>query len=134
VPVVVTAAATPLGRAVVRALRADALEVRAVVRSAEDVAAEPLGVPTAVSDFTDGMRAGAAFAGAHTVVHLDRDLPWDWLLDAVDDSGVVRLVVVLPDGVPEPSAVGPEVVVVTGDPAYADAAVVAQILVADRRR
>jgi hypothetical protein len=113
VPVVVTAADHPLGRAVVAALSADGVQVRATVRPGSPAAV--LGVPTAVTDFSDGLRAGAVLEGAHTIVHLDAAVPWEWLVDAAEDSGVRRMVLVLPPGAPVPHADGYDVVVVEGD-------------------
>jgi uncharacterized protein YbjT (DUF2867 family) len=133
-PVVVVGASTALGRAVVRALRADAVEVRATVPRRVDLAGERLGVPTAVTDFADGRAAGAVLEGAHTVVLLDPDVPWEWLLDAADGSGVRRIVAVLMKGAPPPPAdPAYDVVVVRGDVSRADPEVVAAVIEADRR-
>jgi nucleoside-diphosphate-sugar epimerase len=130
-PVVVTAAGTPLGRAVVSALRADGVEVRATVRHRDDVPAGGFGVPTAVTDFSDGRAAGAVLEGAHTVVHLDAQVPWDWLLDAAEDTGVRRIVLVQRSGAP--AAEGYEVVVVPGDAGSAHPELVRAVLDSDRR-
>jgi uncharacterized protein YbjT (DUF2867 family) len=136
VPVVVTGAETPLGRAVLHALCArEVIEVRATVR--EIGAAAPLradGVPTSVSDLSDPLQLGAVLDGAHTVVHLDRPLStWQWLLEAAEDTGVRRIVTVLPPGTAVPEAPGYELMVVTGSSADADPAVVAAVLSADAR-
>lgn len=103
-PVVVTAAETPLGRLVVRRLVADGAEVRAVVEKP----AEDLGVPTALATWNDPERLGAVLEGAHTVVHLAAASRFGDLLDAAEDSGVRRLVVL---GRP-PRAEGYEVIAV----------------------
>jgi uncharacterized protein YbjT (DUF2867 family) len=133
VPVVVTGADTPLGAAVVAALRADpAIEVRATVRTR--VAAEalaPLRIPVAVSDLDDPLRAGAALEGAHTVLHLD-PAPLAHVLEAAEDTSVRRVVLLAA----EPTYAGStdfEVVVVVGDRARADPEVIAALLAADRR-
>lgn len=88
-PVVVTAAETPLGRLVVRRLVEDGAEVRAVV-------GEPtgdLGVPTAIATWDDPERLGAVLEGAHTVVHLAPRKRLDAVVEAAEDTSVVRLVV-----------------------------------------
>jgi uncharacterized protein YbjT (DUF2867 family) len=133
VPVVVTGADSPLGAAVVAALRLDpAIEVRATVRTGAAAAAlAPLRIPVAVSDLDDPFRAGAAFEGAHTVVHLD-PAPLMHVLEAAEDTSVRRVVLLSA----EPRYAGSpdvEIVVVTGDAAYADPEVVDAILEADRR-
>ena len=87
-PVVVTAAETPLGRLVVRRLLADGAEVRAVVEKATS----DLGVPTALATWDDAERLGAVLEGAHTVVHLASAKRVPDLLAAAEDSGVRRLV------------------------------------------
>ena len=87
-PVVVTAAETPLGRLVVRRLVADGAEVRAVVEKPAD----DLGVPTALASWDDAERLGAVLEGAHTVVHLASPKRVPDLLAAAEDSGVRRLV------------------------------------------
>lgn len=89
-PVVVTAAETPLGRLVVRRLVADGAEVRAVV----DRPADDLGVPTALATWNDAERLGAVLEGAHTVVHLAGVKRVADLLAAAEDSGVRRVVTV----------------------------------------
>jgi uncharacterized protein YbjT (DUF2867 family) len=88
VPVVVTAAETPLGRRVVERLKADGAEVRAVV----DTMVSDLGVPTALATWDDAERLGAVLEGAHTVIHLAGAKRVQDLLDAAEDSGVVRIV------------------------------------------
>ena len=87
-PVVVTAAETPLGQLVVRRLLADGAEVRAVADKAVD-----LGVPTAFGAWHDGERLGAVLEGAHTVVHLAAASRLPDVLDAAEGSGVRRIVV-----------------------------------------
>lgn len=89
-PVVVTAAETPLGRLVVRRLLDDGAEVRAVVEKP----ASDLGVPTALATWDDAERLGAVLEGAHTVVHLASPKRIGDLLAAAEDSGVRRLVVI----------------------------------------
>jgi uncharacterized protein YbjT (DUF2867 family) len=130
-PVVVTAASTRLGEAVVAALRAQAVEVRATVRRPQDRPAHGFGVPTAVTDFSDGRTAGAVLEGAHTVVHLDSEVPWEWLLDAAEGTGVRRIVLVQRS--PAPSAGDYEVIVVAGDADEPTPELVAAVLAADRR-
>jgi len=103
VPVVVTAAESPLGRLVVRRLRADGAEVRAVVEKPAD----DLGVPTALATWHDPERLGAVLEGAHTVVHLAAASRFADLLVAAEDSGVRRIVVL---GRTAPRADGYEVV------------------------
>jgi nucleoside-diphosphate-sugar epimerase len=90
VPVVVTAAESPLGRLVVARLVADGAEVRAVVeRETAD-----LGVPTALTAWDDAERLGAVLEGAHTVIHLAASKRLPDLLAAAEGSGVRRVVVV----------------------------------------
>jgi len=91
-PVVVTAAETPLGRRVVARLRAEGAEVRALV----DAPAADLGVPTALAQWDDAERVGAVLEGAHTVVHLAGARRVADLLAAAEDSGVVRIVSTVP--------------------------------------
>lgn len=91
-PVVVTAAETPLGRLVVRRLVADGAEVRAVV----DRETTDLGVPTALATWDDLERLGAVLEGAHTVVHLAARKRLPDVVAAAEDSGVRRVVVVGP--------------------------------------
>jgi uncharacterized protein YbjT (DUF2867 family) len=124
VPVVVTAAQTPLGRLVVARLRADGAEVRAVVDG--DVA--DLGVPTSRTDWLDAERLGAVLEGAHTVVHLAGAKRVRDLLDAAEDSGIVRIVSTVPFDAPY------EVVVVKVPRFRPDLDAVADAIVkADRR-
>jgi uncharacterized protein YbjT (DUF2867 family) len=128
VPVVVTAAETPLGRRVVERLKADGAEVRAVV----DTMVTDLGVPTALATWDDAERLGAVIEGAHTVIHLAGAKRLSDLLDAAEDSGLVRIVSTaaspLLDGVPY------EVVVVPVRRFRPDLAAVTDALVeADRR-
>ena len=137
-PVVVTGADGPLGAAVVAAFLAcgEEIELRATVRDRAAVA--PLvaaGVRTAVSDLVDPLRLGAVLEGAHTVVHLDDPAgTWELLLDAAEDTGVRRLVTVLPPGAAAPDAGPYELVVLRDAPDAPDAALVAAVLAADRRR
>ena len=93
-PVVVTAAETPLGRLVVERLRADGAEVRAVVERP----AGGLGVPTSLTDWRDAERLGAVLEGAHTVIHLAGARRVPDLLAAAQDSGLRRIVLVLRPG------------------------------------
>jgi hypothetical protein len=136
VPVVVTAADSPLGRAVVNALLAErAGEVRATVRD-RAAAAEliGLGVRTAVSDLVDPRRFGAVLEGAHTVVHLDRPSEtWPLLVEAASDTGLRRVVTVLDLGEDLPPAVGYELVVIRTADRSARPELVAALLDADRR-
>ena len=133
VPVVVTGADTPLGRAVLAALLRDPrIEVRATTRTrAAADALSPRRVPTAVTDLEDPLRAGAAFEGAHTVVHLD-PAPLEHVLEAAEDTSVRRVVVIHPAAHPTRTD-ALEVVVVPGDADRAEPAVVAAIVAADRR-
>lgn len=69
-PVVVSGADQPLGRAVVLALLDTAAEVRATVTERAAVSElVGLGVRTAVCDITDPYRFGAVLEDAHTLVH-----------------------------------------------------------------
>jgi putative NAD(P)-binding protein len=136
-PVVVTAADHPLGRAVVEALVAEgSIEVRATVRD-PGAAAEliALGVRTAVSDLVDPLRFGAVLEGAHTVVHLD-DPPgtWDLLLDAAADTGLRRIVTVLDPADEMPPPVPYQLVVIRSRDRGPRSDLVAALLDADRRR
>ena len=140
VPVVVTGADTPLGAAVVAALRGAGVEVRATVRARSAAAGLP--PPVAVMDLSDPLRFGAVLEGAHTLVHLD-PAPLDHVIEAAEDTSLRRLVLVRPGGVAgaaeEPvklvELVGlVELVVVTGSPSSADPAVVTAVVAADRRR
>jgi uncharacterized protein YbjT (DUF2867 family) len=124
VPVVVTAAETPLGRRVVARLLAEGAEVRALV----DRAASDLGVPTSLADWAELERLGAVLEGAHTVIHLAGAKRVRDLLAAAEDSGVVRIVSTVPVDAPY------EVVVVPVPRWRADLDAVAAALVeADRR-
>ncbi len=71
-PVVVSGADQPLGRAVALALAAsDAVDVRATVLDRAAVAElAGRGVRAAVCDVTDEYRFGAVLANAHTLIHL----------------------------------------------------------------
>ena len=115
-PVVVTGADAPLGRAVALALAAAGVEVRATVRARQAVAdLVARGVRTAVSDLDDPLRLGAVLEGAHTVIHLDGSHPlatWDLVVDAAEDTSVRRLVTVAPPGTAAPVAPPYEVVLV----------------------
>ncbi|MYV99515.1 NAD(P)H-binding protein [Streptomyces sp. SID3343] len=104
-PVVVTGAEQPLGRAVVLELAATGGEVRATVRTRAAVGAlRAAGIRVAVTDLSDPLRLGAVLEGAHTVLHLDRGpdgrgFPadtWQWLLEAAQDTDLQRIVTVLP--------------------------------------
>lgn len=123
-PVVVTAAETRLGRRVVARLLAEHAEVRAVVDKPAD-----LGVPTALRPWRDAERLGAVLEGAHTVIHLAGRRRVRDLLDAAEDSGIVRIVSTVPLEAPY------EVVVVPLPRFRADLDAVADALVeADHRR
>ncbi|HWL35905.1 MAG TPA: hypothetical protein VNQ77_06905 [Frankiaceae bacterium] len=123
-PVVVTAAETPLGRLVVARLRAEGAEVRAVV----DKPAGDLGVPTALADWGDAERLGAVLEEAHTVIHLAGRKRVADLLAAAEDSGLVRIVSTVPLEAPY------EVIVVPVPRFKRDLAAIADALVeADRR-
>jgi len=137
VPVVVTGADTPLGRAVVDALLAgEAGEVRATVRDRAAVQSlAALGVPAAVTDLEDAMRFGAVLEGAHTVIHLDDPLgTWDLLLDAAEETGLRRIVTVLPGAAALPDAGGYDLAVVRTDDLRPRAALVRALVSADARR
>ncbi len=101
-PVLVAPADTPLGVALVRALRADGAEVRAWATGDGDVGAlRAAGAFVAVGDLDDEGRLDAAMTDAHTVVglhahplvrdadRLDADLRA--LLTAAEKAGVARL-------------------------------------------
>jgi nucleoside-diphosphate-sugar epimerase len=124
VPVVVTAAETPLGRRVVERLKADGAEVRAVV----DEPTSDLGVPTALATWDDAERLGAVIEGAHTVIHLAGAKRVQDLLDAAEDSGLVRIVSTVPVSAPY------EVIVVPVPRWRRDLDAVADALVAADRR
>ncbi|UGQ14204.1 NAD(P)H-binding protein [Yinghuangia sp. ASG 101] len=147
-PVVVTGAHLPLGRALVLALAERGVpDLRAVVRDRGGAA--PLragGVRVAVSDLSDPLRFGAVLEGAHTVVHLDAGPgdgggpldTWAWLLEAAEDTGLRRIVTVLPHGAEVPPGDGRDVVVVRGEPPRsgetADSAMIRALVAADSRR
>jgi hypothetical protein len=137
VPIVVTAADSPLGRAVVEALLAEGVvEVRATVRD-RGVAAEliGLGVRTAVSDLDDPRRFGAVLAGAHTVVHLDRPgETWPLLVEAAEDTGLRRIVTVLGPADAVAAAQPYELVVIRTGDLTPRPDLVNAVLDADRRR
>ncbi len=136
-PVVVTGADQPLGRAVVAALlRAGAAEVRATVRSrAAAVGLAELGVRAAVSDLVDPLRLGAVLEGVHTVIHLDDpSSTWDYLLEAAEDTGLRRIVTVGPPGAAPPDP-GPYALVLIRAPALDPTPeLVAALIEADQRR
>lgn len=125
-PVVVTGAHLPLGRALVLVLAERGVpDLRAV--AADRVGAAPLraaGVRVAVGDLSDPLRLGAVLEGAHTVVHLDGGPEgggspldtWAWLLEAAEGTGLRRIVTVLPPGVEPPHEAVYDVVVVRGEP------------------
>jgi uncharacterized protein YbjT (DUF2867 family) len=115
VPVLVAPADTPLGVALVRALRADGAEVRAYATGAGDVGAlRALGAFVAVGDLDDEGRLDAAMTDAHTVIGLHADpLAPDAallaahlrvLLTAAEQAAVQRLVV---RSVPRPGEADP---------------------------
>lgn len=148
-PVVVTGAHLPLGRALVLALAEQGVpDVRAV--AADRTAAAPLraaGVRVAVGDLSDPLRFGAVLEGAHTVVHVDAGPDgtggpldtWAWLLEAAEGTGLRRMVTVLPPGAAlPPGGEAYEVVVVHGalpGPAdMPDPALVEALARADSRR
>ncbi|HEV2891013.1 MAG TPA: NAD(P)H-binding protein [Frankiaceae bacterium] len=131
-PVVVTAAESPLGRLVVRRLVADGAEVRAVVeRETTD-----LGVPTALATWNDAERLGAVLEGAHTVVHLASAKRIGDLLAAAEDSGVRRLVLLGsgPDDVPYEVVVLPDTRRRWRTPPEVLEALAEAVVEADRRR
>jgi uncharacterized protein YbjT (DUF2867 family) len=145
-PVVVTGADRPLGRALVRHLAAAGVpDLRAVVRDPHRAA--PLRAADArvsVGDLSDPLRLGAVLEGAYTVVHLDAGPDgggspldtWDWLLDAAEDTGLRRIVTVLPPGTAAPESPYETVVVPgpeTAPDADPDPALVAALAAADRR-
>lgn len=123
-PVVVTAAETPLGRLVVARLRAEHAEVRAVV----DKPAPGLGVPTALADWGDAERLGAVLEEAHTVIHLAGRKRVADLLAAAEDSGIVRIVSTVPVEAPY------EVIVIPVPRFRRDLGAIADALVAADRR
>lgn len=142
-PVVVTGAERPLGAAIVAALLAAGVpDLRAVVADrAAALAGATRGVRVSVTDLDDVERLAAACTGAHTVVHLAlrpaQTLPL--LLDAVEDTGVARLVVVTT--APDAQVAGrllratayDVVVVVAPSLDVVDPGVVDAVLAADRR-
>lgn len=117
-PVVVIGADLPLGRGLVLALAERGVpDVRAVVAERGAAAAlRAAGVRVAVGDLSDPVRLGAVLEDAYTVVHLARDPldTWAWLLEAAEDTGLRRVVTVLPEGVEPPEGGAYEVVVVRG--------------------
>lgn len=149
-PVVVTGADRPLGRALVRHLaEAGVPDLRAVVRDARRAA--PLraaGARVSVGDLSDPLRLGAVLEGAYTVVHLDTGPDgtgspldtWDWLLDAAEDTGLRRIVTVLPPGARRPESPYETVVVPASEAetgiepgSEPDPALIAALAAADRR-
>ena len=138
-PVVLTGAHTPLGEAVLAALRSAGVpEIRVTVPDpAAAVTTRALGVPTAVSDLSDPLTTGAVLEGAHTVVHLHNPAQtYEWLREAMEGTSVRLLVTVVQPGAEPPVETGSdpwELVVLTGDIGRTDSALVAAILAADRR-
>jgi uncharacterized protein YbjT (DUF2867 family) len=147
-PVVVTGAERPLGRAVVLELLASGGEVRATVRSRAAVGAlRAAGVRVAVSDLGDPLRLGAVLEGAHTVLHLDRGPDgvgwpgdtWDWLLEAAQDTDVQRIVTVSPQSPARSVVQGYELIThqlsveAVDRPGYPDRGLVRALVEADRR-
>ncbi|WP_406282519.1 NAD(P)H-binding protein [Embleya sp. NBC_00896] len=147
-PVVVTGADQPLGRAVALELAAMGGEVRATVRTRAAVGAlRAAGIRVAVSDLSDPQRLGAVLEGAHTVLHLDRgpeglDSPgdtWEWLLEAAEGTDVHRIVTVLPQAPSRILVQGYELIVrqlpveAADQPGYPDRALVRELVEADRR-
>ncbi|NUU23421.1 MAG: NAD(P)H-binding protein, partial [Streptomycetaceae bacterium] len=150
-PVVVTGADQPLGRALALALAERGVpDVRAVVR---DRGAAPAlrtaGVRVSVGDLSDPLRIGAVLEGAHTVVHLDGSdtggtpgggplATWEWLVEAAEGTGLRRIVTVLPQGSEPPQNPAYQTVFLPGEiprpGAAADPALVAALIEADRRR
>jgi len=147
-PVVVTGADQPLGRAVVLELADRGGDVRATVRSrAAAGALRAVGIRVFVGDLSDPLRLGAAIEDAHTVLHLDRGPDghgspgdtWEWLIEAAEDTGVQRIVTVLPRDdtrtlVPACESVVLRVSLQRPDrPGYPDADLVRALLAADLR-
>ncbi|MET7298724.1 NAD(P)H-binding protein [Embleya sp. NPDC005575] len=151
-PVVVTGADQPLGRAVALELAASGGEVRATVRDRGAVGAlRAAGIRVAVSDLCDPARLGAVLEGAHTVVHLDRGADgdgspgdtWGWLLEAAEGTDLQRIVTVLPQPPTRPRARegewGYELIIRqlpaggADRPGYPDPALVHELVEADRR-
>ncbi|MGR7002669.1 hypothetical protein ACU686_39600 [Yinghuangia aomiensis] len=102
------------------------------------------GARVSVGDLSDPLRLGAVLEGAYTVVHLDTGPDgtgtpldtWDWLLDAAEDTGLRRIVTVLPPGTAAPESPYETVVVPgpdTAPDAEPDPALVAALAAADRR-
>lgn len=133
-PVVVTGADTPLGRAAVEAFSAAGVGVRATVRD-RGAAAElaGLGVLAAVSDCSDPQRLGGVLEDAHTVVHLD-PAPLEHLLDAAEGTAVRRVVLVGAPGAAPPPCPPYDVVLVRAGPRAPLPAVAAALVAADTRR
>lgn len=147
-PVIVTGADQPLGRAVVLELAGRGGEVRATVRSRSAAGAlRAIGVRVSVGDLSDPLRLGAALEDAHTVLHLDRGPDghgspgdtWEWLIEAAQDTGVRRIVTVLPQGDIRTRPPACELVVLRissqspDRPGYPDAALVRRLVEADLR-
>lgn len=144
-PVVVTGADEPFGRAAVEALlRAEpGVDVRATVRvRAAAWELIDLGVKTAVSDLVDPERLGAVLEDAHTLIHLagaDPAATLDLVLDAAAGTSVRRI------GTLAPPAIAPAVaarlvaagfagLVVSATAAVAPIDVAAALVEADRAR
>ncbi|MFI6582005.1 NAD(P)H-binding protein [Embleya sp. NPDC050493] len=151
-PVVVTGADQPLGRAVALELAASDGEVRATVRDRGAVGAlRAAGIRVAVSDLCDPGRLGAVLEGAHTVLHLDRGEggdgspgdTWEWLLEAAEGTDLQRIVTVLPQPTTLPLAQEGEreyELIIrqlpaggSDRPGYPDPALVHELVEADRR-
>ncbi|MFE2866035.1 NAD(P)H-binding protein [Embleya sp. NPDC059259] len=151
-PVVVTGADQPLGRAVALELADSAGEVRATVRDRGAVGAlRAAGIRVAVSDLCDPGRLGAVLEGAHTVLHLDRGAggdgspgdTWEWLLEAAEGTDLQRIITVLPQPptLPLPRAGEREYELIIRQlppggadrPGYPDPALVHELVAADRR-
>lgn len=147
-PVVVTGAGLPLGRALLAALADQGVpDLRAVVRDRADAAAlRVAGIRVSVGDLSDPLRLGAVLEGAHTVVHLDAGPDgggspmdtWEWLLDAAEDTGLHRIVTVVPQGSRMPESSLYDTVFLVGEitPPTGTAApgLVAELVAADHRR
>jgi NAD(P)-dependent dehydrogenase (short-subunit alcohol dehydrogenase family) len=147
-PVVVTGADYPLGRAVALELAAGVGEVRATVRTRAAVGAlRAAGIRVAVTDLSDPLRLGAVLDGAHTVLHLDRGPDghgspgdtWEWLLEAAQDTDLQRIVTVLPQPSGRTVVRGYELIVcrfpeqADDRPEKVDRALVRELIEADRR-
>jgi hypothetical protein len=104
-------------------------------------------IRVAVTDLSDPLRLGAVLEGAHTVLHLDRGPDgrgspadtWEWLLEAAQDTGLRRIVTVLPQPSSRSVVQGYELIVcrfpaaALDRPDYADRDLVRELIEADRR-